>query len=666
MSRLSTGVPVLDRAWTGLRAGETYVVTGRTQSGLPVLLRAAQTVTDGAQACVYLSGQTPAAFMAQATPLGFDARAAAQAGHLRLLRPPEPGASDKAQAQQMDGLAHLASQTTPALLVVEDFTAFLAFQDLDHLTASVDRLITALHAQPTVLLLGMGAPANDRSAAITERLCAAAAGAIHVEPESDAALTLRLRPGANIALATVTDTWTPARYEEPQAPHAESTGPSGDGFGDGYGDGHGTDRGDGHPVAGQVGDRLLTNRHPAQPAAPPAASSPAPGRPTPTSPASTSPTELPAPASTARDDAMPSVAEMNASLADIFGRAEPQTTPASDLTEAPRDDTPPPAEQPTAPEPPPAPDATREVMPLSTADAPPPVAPDFATPPPSMPVEADLDAPTLPTQPSPNAAMPAAPPQISLLNLTAAAFPVNPHLKSDDFEWDGGVLLDSYQPHSGAVSFDGRQVSTNMGGTFAQTGAPAPGGGFGAPAGFGSGGDSVPLDFSGAPEFDAAPRPPAPRRSASQAPPPPSAMPKFTSLAAHTFDQSPRGQFAKQVQASFERFNAIGTPFLALALRMDPDNPFAEAFPLVEDAVRAALDERDPLYAETDKKRLLALLPQRTQQAAPGVFGAIKNQLQLSGGAIDAVFTAISAVTVPNGEPFANARDLMAFAFDAD
>ncbi|MEM6783140.1 MAG: hypothetical protein AAF624_05325 [Bacteroidota bacterium] len=634
MTRLASGIPLLDRTWEGLRPGETYVVTGRAQSATAVLLRVAQataeqTATDTDVGCVYVTSTAPATLATHAADLGFDIRAATQQQGLRLLRPPKlPEGAEPVEG--LTSLARLAQQSGPALLVIEDFTPFLAFRDLGALADGVQRLVGALHPLPTVLLLGLGAPANDRSAAITQRLCDAVAGAIQVELQGATDRTLRLRPGTNIALPPATGTWTPGETDPPAAstsptPDAPAVDapprvpPQGDGYGDGF------------APKGGVGRQLIGSQRlaaPSQEDAPaPRTSSPTPS---PGSPPAFEMTQLP-PEGTPPSAPMPSVAELNAGLADIFGASSspPDAPPAR-----------PPFEHA-----------------LSPAAEPP--SPNPSAPAPSSP---DLDR----RMTSPSA------PKISALDLNAAVFEVNPHLRPNEFELDGGVLMDSWDAAHGAQTLGGSNVSLEPGPTFRTPGSPFSGGSapspMRAPSPSGDGLARSPsgapsFDFTGAPEFDSAPTP-APMRDPFA--PAPAAMPEFASLAQHTFDQSPRGLFSKVLQGAFDTHVRKGRPFLALAMRMDPANPFAEAFPLVEDAVRAAIDKRDPLYAEPERKRLLALLPERTQSAAAGIYGAIKAQLQLSGGASDAVFTAIAAVTIPNGAPFANARDLMAFAFDAD
>ncbi|MEM8599626.1 MAG: hypothetical protein AAGF99_06885 [Bacteroidota bacterium] len=662
MTRLVSGIPLIDRAWEGLRPGETYVVTGRAQSGLAVLLSTARSVTEAAAVCVYVTSTPPAALAAAADDLGFDIRAAAQQQQLRLLRPPTlPVGADPAEG--LTSLAQLAQQSGAALLIVEDFTPFLAFQDLGALDDGVQRLVGALHPLPTVLVLGLGAPANDRSAAITQRLCDAVAGSVHVEVDGTevnrrSARTLRLRPGTNIALAPATGRWAPGATGVPPAEEEASKTvlPHGDGYGDGYAPQgkvgrqviSGQQLASGSPDDGSADDGAPDDGAPERPASARALEAPA-SEPPASEPV---PSKLP-PAPSTPDAPMPSVAELNASLADIFGHP---TSPAASAETT----SPPPAPLPVAAPPsaavpwasengPPRPEA------LATASDQALQALPSSTPP----------APVAPPTELDSSMMPSPPPKISALNLASVTFPVNPHLKPSEFELEGGVLMDSWNAAQGAQTFNGGSVSLESGPTFrpppaSPAAVPAPGGG----DGLGQSLTGPPsFDFTGAPEFDTEPQPRPTRDPFSSAP---VAMPAFASLAQHTFDQSPRGRFSRVVQGAFDAHARSGQPFLALAMRMDPANPFAEAFPLVEDAVRNAIDKRDPIYTEPDRKRLLALLPERTQSAAAGIYGAIKAQLQLSGGASDAVFTAIAAVTIPNGAPFANARDLMAFAFDTD
>jgi len=120
--------------------------------------------------------------------------------------------------------------------------------------------------------------------------------------------------------------------------------------------------------------------------------------------------------------------------------------------------------------------------------------------------------------------------------------------------------------------------------------------------------------------------------------------------------------FRTALDAAFARREA--TPFLLLALRLDPAGPHAALFPALVGAVRAGLRVTDALLEEPASGRLAVVLPGAPADAASAFFGAVKAHLRGTLGAqADAALQAVHTVVVPDGRPFATPDELIRYVF---
>jgi hypothetical protein len=141
------------------------------------------------------------------------------------------------------------------------------------------------------------------------------------------------------------------------------------------------------------------------------------------------------------------------------------------------------------------------------------------------------------------------------------------------------------------------------------------------------------------------------------APPPPANRPSpETPVEEAPFVTAGRPRFAEAFAAARAR---SGEPFLLLSFRAEAGVPFDA---LATGLARAA-GPADALLADADRQRLALLLPGRTREAAQGVFRHLKHALREAGA--EAALREVSALVLPDGEPFRSAEDFFARAFDA-
>ncbi|WP_420456588.1 ATPase domain-containing protein [Rubrivirga sp.] len=134
-------------------------------------------------------------------------------------------------------------------------------------------------------------------------------------------------------------------------------------------------------------------------------------------------------------------------------------------------------------------------------------------------------------------------------------------------------------------------------------------------------------------------------------------LPAFTPLAATAPD--PNAAFRAALDAAFAD-RASGTPFVAVALRMDPSAPEAAQFDAVAAGLGAALRPADRLLVDAARKRAAVVLPSSGPDAAQALFAGLQAHLRADlGPDADRVLQSVAAVTVPDGQPFQTSAELL-------
>ena len=148
---------------------------------------------------------------------------------------------------------------------------------------------------------------------------------------------------------------------------------------------------------------------------------------------------------------------------------------------------------------------------------------------------------------------------------------------------------------------------------------------------------------------------------------PPAVPPSFAPLAPTeppAAPPDPAAAFRQSLQAAFDA-RAEGVPFLVVAVRIDAGAPEGSPFAAVEAALRASLRDADHLLVDGGRGRAVALLPASGVDAGRALFAGLQEHLRAALGAgASAVLAAVGAVTVPDGQPFTSAADLLAYAFE--
>lgn len=129
-----------------------------------------------------------------------------------------------------------------------------------------------------------------------------------------------------------------------------------------------------------------------------------------------------------------------------------------------------------------------------------------------------------------------------------------------------------------------------------------------------------------------------------------------------------REAFRVRLQKQFTNRDVLHQPFLLLALRMDRSaqstaRPFD--FDFLMDLVGEELRGQDDMLANIDLERLVVYLGDSRPEEAQSFFTRLKDRLrQESPLQADHLLHSVSAIVVPDGRPFQNAVEFLAYALD--
>ncbi|NNF05080.1 MAG: hypothetical protein HKN17_11515 [Rhodothermales bacterium] len=131
-----------------------------------------------------------------------------------------------------------------------------------------------------------------------------------------------------------------------------------------------------------------------------------------------------------------------------------------------------------------------------------------------------------------------------------------------------------------------------------------------------------------------------------------------------------REAFRIRLQQRFNTREAVGEPFLLIALRMDRSQgrtigPFD--FEFLMDLVHDAAGANDDLLVAPDAERLVILLAGARSDDAQPFFADLKERLRdTSPSRSEDLLHSVSAIVVPDGQPFRSAEEFLKYALDED
>ena len=136
----------------------------------------------------------------------------------------------------------------------------------------------------------------------------------------------------------------------------------------------------------------------------------------------------------------------------------------------------------------------------------------------------------------------------------------------------------------------------------------------------------------------------------------PTAMPQAASA-------PPPAPFPAALESAFAA-RAGGGHFIVVAVRMEPAAPESAHFHHVADGLRRSLRPDDLMQVDASALRAAVLLPDGSAEVSKALFTGLQAHLRaVLGDAAPSTLRAVGAVSIPDGQPFGTARELMDYVF---
>lgn len=623
--KILSGIDIVDQYWGGFYRGGSYVIYGRAVSGRSLLtLVFTQTGTLLEESCLYISPSRPKDLMIQAASVGFNLRQAYDAGLVKLMRIPPmlsmQDVSDDAVEKALYDLVTIIRQYRPARLVIDDFMPFVQFRSFDRFRTAFVEMLEQIDSLDTTLVLVMAEPANQQSRKVVHFVRNQMTGSVHIEMNDDDVYTTRRRltltPTIGHIRHKVVEFWDLADLVEPEEKHAAPSVQM--------------------PVAAQdvppTGAlRLGSQSALHQPQQPSGAFSVPLGRAASSSAPPTRSWEQPDRSDDYGGGQQPRPMRLNTPRSSGSGRGartfEAGSQPSAQRPSAPTStfgtETPSSGPAPGAMTPPP-----QTVMPVP------------AEPMPMRPAPPRYRQPEPVPQPRQQAAQPPAPqptpPPRAQPRPQQAPPPQQPHFepaRQPEIPRQQIPVPQQQAPHSQQP--------------------PAP----------------RPQQIAPQPQQ---PRPPQQGFHLADAPtiPPSQHQVQQQGGTASRGTLADRDAFRTRLQQHFNSRDVAGTPFVLLALRMDRSQSQAERpfdFEFILDLAQNALRPQDDLVVDFERERIIVLLGDSQPDESQRFFARLKQELRSEApGDAEQLLHAVSAIVVPNGQPFANAEEFLTYALDEE
>ncbi len=129
--------------------------------------------------------------------------------------------------------------------------------------------------------------------------------------------------------------------------------------------------------------------------------------------------------------------------------------------------------------------------------------------------------------------------------------------------------------------------------------------------------------------------------------------------------------FYNKLKKSFkQRATKKYKPFLLVALRMEAEQPATDGtigLDMLLPAIEKIVSEPDDILVDMGRRRIIAFLPNKKGDNVQEFFESIQDKLREEYPSVaEQLPHVVSAVVVPNGEPFENPEDFLAYALEGN
>jgi KaiC/GvpD/RAD55 family RecA-like ATPase len=184
---LPSGIPLIDKTWGGFYRSGTYLLTGSQKSGKTLLgLQFAQESVRMKEVCLYFTTSRPKDLLINAASINFDLDEYVDNNQVIIVRvnPVNDGEvndNDEHLSDYLKDIIPLIEQYQPAILIFDELTPLVEFQDLKKLKNIFLQACESIEEAGVTSLFIIGEPATKSARAISDLLSEYSTGIISLQ-----------------------------------------------------------------------------------------------------------------------------------------------------------------------------------------------------------------------------------------------------------------------------------------------------------------------------------------------------------------------------------------------------------------------------------------------------------------------------------------------------
>jgi KaiC/GvpD/RAD55 family RecA-like ATPase len=184
---LSSGISLVDSAWSGFYRGGTYFMIGAHKTGKTLLgLQFAMESTAQKEVCLYFTSKRPKDLIIQAASIDFDLQEYMNKNMVIVVKVTPPteadntADSDQVLVDYLKNIITVVEQYQPSKIVFDELTPFIGFRNITHLQNNFLKTIEAIEEFGITSLFILGEPATSFAEKIVDAITTYATGMIYL------------------------------------------------------------------------------------------------------------------------------------------------------------------------------------------------------------------------------------------------------------------------------------------------------------------------------------------------------------------------------------------------------------------------------------------------------------------------------------------------------
>ncbi len=188
---ITSGISLVDKAWSGFYRGGTYILLGPRKSGRTLIsLQYSMECARQKEVCLYFTNMRPKDLMILAASIDFDLQYYMNQNLVIVVRVapptdiPEVGNPDEFLVEYLNDIVTVVEQYQPSKIVFDELTPFIGFNDVKLLEEVFAQTVEKIEESGITSLFILGEPVTRAANNVAEALITHSTGVIYLNKES--------------------------------------------------------------------------------------------------------------------------------------------------------------------------------------------------------------------------------------------------------------------------------------------------------------------------------------------------------------------------------------------------------------------------------------------------------------------------------------------------